>query len=228
MGRTLGEMSEQDSPWLSTDPSTLHRVTGPDQAAVVGDPVRSSFLLPFLGREVSVSQAAVEMGCSTNAMLYRVRRMEALGLLRVVATRKRPGRPVRLYRSVHDGWFVPLDAMPYDDMRHRVANQGRRLVSQLVDAYTAVLTASATAGRVLARDRNGDVWSSDLTPDSNRAGQPVHFSDVTVTLTRAEAESLRRQITRTIAQALQDSRAADQGVRSERYLLASVLLPLPD
>lgn len=220
-------MEEQDSPWLDIDVASLHRVGDPDQAAIVADPVRAGFLRPFLGRELAVTQAAIEASCSPNAMLYRVRRMLDVGLLRVVSTRQRPGRPIKIYQSCHDGYFVPMDVMRYDDLRHRVATQGRSLAEHLTDAYTAVLASSGHSGRVLARNRAGDVWASDLLPNANHRGQPSFLGDVTVWLTREDAESVRHLLNAALDRALAASRTDPSEGRAirEPYLLVAGVLP---
>jgi hypothetical protein len=146
-----------------------------------------------------VSQAAAETGCSPNAMLYRVRRMLDADLLLITETRRRADRPIKIYRSTHDGYFVPNGAMHYDDLRHRVNSQEQQLSEQVVDAYTAVLFRSDNSGRVLARDQLGDVWSSDLPPAANDQGKPVLMADVRLDLTAAEAAQIRDLLTAAIS-----------------------------
>lgn len=123
-------------------------------------------LQPFLGRENTVVRAAAELGCEPNATLYRVRRMHSLGILRMVREEPRAGRPVEVYRSVHEGYFVPTEVMRHDDLRHRVATQGRVLVENLIASYVAVLGDSKHSGRVFARNRQGQIWASDLLHDA--------------------------------------------------------------
>jgi hypothetical protein len=222
-------MEETDSPWACIDPRTLHRVEDPAQARIVADPLRSRFLHPFLGREQSVSQAAAETGCAPSAMLYQVRRMLDVGLLRITHTRQRAGRPIKIYRSTHDGYFVPNGAMHYDDLRHRVNSQEQRLSEQVIDAYTAVLFRSDNSGRVLARDHFGDVWSSDLTPAANDQGKPVLMADVRLELTAAEAAQIRDLLTTAISrgrQTAQNPRTA--GPNTSPYLMNCAILPLED
>lgn len=219
-------MEDAHSPWSGIDPSTLHRVVDPAQAVIVGDPIRSRFLQPFLGRELTVTQAAAEIGCTPNTMLYRVHRMLDAGLLRVVAMRPRPGRSIKVYRSSHDGYFVPNEAMPYDDLAHRVSQQGRGLIDQLFDAYTAVLFRSGHSGRVFARDTAGDVWSSDLPPSTNHRGQPAYLTDATLWLTTDEAAQIRDLLAAATGPTGSDTAADKTGKR--RYLLYRALLPIPD
>ncbi|WP_345215470.1 helix-turn-helix domain-containing protein [Georgenia halophila] len=192
----------------------------------MGDPLRSRFLQPFLGRELSVGQAATELGCSPNAMLYRVRNMLDVDLLRITQTRHRRGRPIKVYRSAFEGYFVPNEAMPYDDLRHRVTSQERRLAEQVVDAYTTVLFRSGNSGRVLARDSNGDVWASDLPPSLNEQGQPVLMVDVRVDLTNEEALHIRDLFAAAIKRGRRASRNPQaEGSPPKPYLLNCAILP---
>lgn len=222
-------MKGADSPWSGIDAAALHRVDAPAQAAIVADPLRSRYLRPFLGRELTVTQAAVEVGCTPNTMLYRVRRMLDAGLLRVVTTRRRPGRAVNVYRSTHDGYFVPNEAMPYDDLKHRVTSQGRGIIEQLFNAYTAVLFRSGNSGRVLARDDNGEVWSSDLPPAVNHQGQPAYLSDGTFWLTPDEAAQIRDLLAAATAVGRTESpETADGKITRQPYLIYRAILPRPE
>lgn len=220
-------MEDQDSPWRGIDTCRLHRVDDPTQAAIITDPVRSRFLGPFLGRERTVTQAATEVGCTPNSMLYRVRRMVDVGLLTVVGSRSRPGRPIKVYRSSHHGYFVPNEAMPYDDIQHRVGRQGRGLIELLTHAYTDVLFRSGNSGRVLARDEHGDYWTTDLPPDVNHKGQPAFTTDTTINLTAEEAAQIRDLLANAINRGLDHSRQAEGRNSAHPYLMFCAILPIP-
>lgn len=222
-------MEDLDSPWSDIDLETLHRVTDPEQAAIIVDPVRAAFLSPFLGQECTVTSAARQVGVTPNALLYRVRRMVAASLLQVVREESRSGRAVKVYRSSHDGYLVPMETMGYDDLRHQLRRHGRVLTEQLIEAYATVLERSGTDGaRVLARNAKGDVWSSDLTPAVNHHGNPVHFSDMTVLLTRQEAAEVRQILLDATDRALAGNRAGRGEAGRQNYLVAAAILPVPD
>lgn len=220
-------MGDQDSPWTGIDTDALHRVDDPARAAIVADPIRSGFLRPFLGRGRTVTEAATEVGCTANAMLYRVRRMEAVGLVEVIETHRRAGRPIKVYRSVHDGYFVPNDAMPYDDLKHRITGQGQKIFEQLADAYASVLLMSGNSGRVLARDAHGDIWSSDLPPATNHRGQPALLTDANVWLTKDEAAQIRQVLATALDR--EESSQPTKGAQARRqpYVVYRAILPLP-
>lgn len=220
-------MEDQDSPWWQTiDITALHRVENPGQAAILADPIRSRFLGPFLGRERTVTEAAAEVGCTPGAMLYRVRRMVQADLLDVVAIRKRSGRAIKVYRSRHDGYFVPNETMHYDDLRHRVTSQGRVLVERLTDAYADILFRSGNSGRAMARDDAGDYWTTDLPPATNHKGQPAFLTDMTIALTAEEATQIRDLLASAMNRARDQSRNTTDASKHP-YLMFCSILPIP-
>ena len=77
--------------------------------AALRDPEQIKYLEPFLGKAVSVTEAAKLCSCKPNTMLSRIKRFEHLGLLRVVQTRKRNGRGIKLYTTTSDSFFVELN-----------------------------------------------------------------------------------------------------------------------
>ena len=95
--------------YSSRPPSeAFFRVHTAAQAAILDDRVLARLFYPFLGKEKTVTQAATEVGCKLNAMHYRVKTFLEAGLLGVVREEKRAGRPIKVYRSVADAFFVPF------------------------------------------------------------------------------------------------------------------------
>lgn len=64
-------------------------------------------LLALAAQERSLRQLAGKTGLKLNLLHYHVTRLQALGLIEVVRTEKRPGRPVKVYRAVARAFFVP-------------------------------------------------------------------------------------------------------------------------
>lgn len=202
-------------------------MTDPAQVAILADPHRVRFIRPFLARSATVSEVAAELGVTANALLYRVRRMTEVGLLRVVEEQPRPGRAIKVYRSSHDGYRVPMSAMRYDDLRHRVDTYGRPLLEDLARAYTSALRDAPHHDRVIARNDAGEVWSTDLLPTQTRRGEPLVFADSVLWLDHRQAEIVRRHL----LEALEVARTtADPeqitGARTP-YLVMGAALPLP-
>ena len=92
---------------LSSPPLILR---DPRAARFVADPQASRFLEPFIGRERTASEVATELGVAVSSMLYRIRQLLDLQLLRVARVEARGGRPIKHYRAVADGFFVPFEA----------------------------------------------------------------------------------------------------------------------
>ncbi|NAZ82266.1 helix-turn-helix domain-containing protein [Kineococcus sp. R8] len=225
---SLGEMAGAHSPWNDFDVTGLHEVTDPAKVAILTDPRRVRFLRPFLARSATVSQVAVELDVTPNALLYRVRRMLQVGLLQVVEERARAGRAVRVYRSSHDGYRIPMAAMGFDDLRHRVDTYGRVIIDDLARAYTAALAQAPRHDRILARNRAGEVWGSDLVPTRTRSGHPVLFADAVVWLNRGQAEAVQRKFEEAITEALQRPDLQSSSGPRTPFLAMGVLLPMPD
>jgi len=112
---------------------------------------------PFLGRDRTVSQAAEEANVKPNTMYIRVKRLEALGLLKLVRKEPRKGRAIKVYRSVADRLYVPYEAMSFstrEAMQEELdARWERELRRSIVRAR---LEAVPTWGYEVYRDERGD------------------------------------------------------------------------
>ena len=64
-------------------------------------------LEPFMKRDLSLGEAAKELGVKLPLLLYHVNKFLAFGLLEVARTEPRAGRPVKYYRSTATTFFVP-------------------------------------------------------------------------------------------------------------------------
>ncbi|WP_229784529.1 hypothetical protein [Deinococcus radiotolerans] len=97
-------MTPSDSP----SSGGWQRLEDPAAARVLADAYTRQFFEPFIYRERRVSDVARDLGVSTNAMLYRVRQFQRLGLLEVTRTEPRAGRAVHHYRATSPRYFVPF------------------------------------------------------------------------------------------------------------------------
>lgn len=98
--------------WRVTDPAVVPRL-------VNGWEMR--YLAPFMGREVTLSEAARELGVSLPRLHYQVGKLRAEGLLRVVRVEKRARHAVKVYRAVADVFFVPFDLVPSETVESAMA-----------------------------------------------------------------------------------------------------------
>lgn len=144
-------------------------ITDPEAAAALIDPVTLHRLAPFIGRSLSVSQAAADAGEKANTTLKRVRRFVDLGLLEVAAEVARPGRAIKLYRAVADVFFVPFEATGAESLEAALAERERyseRLLRRNV--VQARLDTMGTWGTRIYRDSRGRLQvQTALTPTSN-------------------------------------------------------------
>src|SRR5690554_2570341 len=91
------------------DPTSVQIVTDSRLGDLLSRPGTLQQLEPFLGRDSSISEAATRTGEKPNTVLSRVRRWVRTGLLVVTGQRRRAGRPISLYRTSADSYFIPFD-----------------------------------------------------------------------------------------------------------------------
>jgi DNA-binding Lrp family transcriptional regulator len=146
----------------------LHADADAPRTEVVRDPERARLLLdartrrqlaPFLGAAASVGEAARARNEKPNTVLRRVRRLLDAGLLEVVETVPRRGRPIRRYRAVAEVFFVPFEASAADDLESALAER---------EAWVERLLRRAV---VRARREALGVWGTRIYADERGRGQ---------------------------------------------------------
>ena len=85
-------------------------ITDPEAAKVLAEEDELRYLDPFIRREYSLSEAAKKLSVSPSAMLYQVKKLLRLGLLKVARTEPRKGRAIKYYRATSERFFVPFEA----------------------------------------------------------------------------------------------------------------------
>ncbi len=141
------------------------------QAKLLSDAESFRYFKPFIARDRTVSQAAEEVGCNLDTMLYRVKTFLEAGLLRVDRLEPRAGRPIKHYRSLADAYLIPHSATPYADVEERLRAQMRAGHDVLVRGTAKVLRDRSQEGRrVYRRQDTGEVWQES-------AGDAVHEFD---------------------------------------------------
>jgi hypothetical protein len=186
--------------------------------------VKKRFFVPFLAHERRVAEAAAEVGCSVNRMLYQVRALVNAGLLQILREEPRAGRAVRVYRSVHDAYFVPFSATPYNTLEQRITVQGDPIWTGLVAAYADALRRSRRHGHLLRRTGE-TVQTTDQLPDTTPSGQALFWSDSTILLRDADARRLGEEVRQWYENAQRLSFEARDDRTTRRYLCLAALLP---
>ena len=168
---------------------SVHTVTDPKQATLLTEPKSKSFFKPFLAAERSATEAAEELDCKLNTVLYRIKTFLAAGLLEVSRVQKRKGRAIKYYRSVHDAYFLPFANTPYATLEERLEVQGAPIFADLLRSYAAALRQGDLYGNYLYR-AGGAVVTTDAVPERLPSGRSVTYSDAVVRLSQDEAVRL--------------------------------------
>ena len=124
---------------------------------------------PFLGRDVTVTEAAAATNERPNTVLKRVQRFVRLGLLEVAREVPRAGRATKRYRTTAEAFFVPFEATSAESFEAALAEREAYWETTL---RTAVVRARQEAfpswGTRIYRDERGRLQiQMAITPDRN-------------------------------------------------------------
>ncbi|MBW7915617.1 MAG: ArsR family transcriptional regulator [Trueperaceae bacterium] len=202
-------------------------VTDERAADALTNPTSLRHLAPFLGRVSSVSAAARESGEKPNTTLRRVHRFASLGLVEVAATEPRAGRPIKLYRSTADVFFVPFEVTHSESLEAALAERDhyweRMLRRNVVRGRREAL---GEWGTRFYRDRKGRLQvQTAVTPDANATtldpGAPATLSlwRDQLQLDFADAKELQREMFALVQRYQRKSGA-------QRYLVRMGLAPI--
>ena len=222
---TLPEMTRPAS-GRAASASGAHRVDDPAAAKLLTKEDYRTVLGAFLGRERSVGEAAAELRLGLDETLYRVRRLHQAGLLEVRATRPRAGRAVKLYRAVHDAWFVPFEALPYADLEETFLELHLAHARVIARAAAHALRRSEWSGYRIERLEDGRLWMRGVRADGSGYGSSADdegATDAMVELRLApdDARRLNAELTDLVQRYTALDRS-DEGPTNRIVLFASV------
>ncbi len=226
-------MKEHLSRRVAPDPAPVapdlsyHVVRDPTAAELLMNPTTLRQLAPFLGRERTVGQAATESGELANTVLKRAKRFLAAGLLEVSGTLPRRGRPMKLYRTIADLFFVPFEATAAESLETSLAERDaywERLLRRNV--VRARMEALGTWGTRVYRDERGRLQvQTAVTPEADAttldAAAPAVLSSWrdSVTLDFEDAKALQREMYELLLR-------YEQKQGAQRYIVRLALAPV--
>ncbi|WP_146237229.1 hypothetical protein [Deinococcus yavapaiensis] len=202
-------------------------------AAFLADPANRRYFYPFLGRERSVTDVTLELSERPNAVLYRVRRMCTLGLLRVARCQPRKGRAVKLYTSVSERVFVPYARTPFVDLAAALRRARGRHEEVLLGGLLQVMRDvrdDAEWGLLLYREGDGvyayDALEGHAPWHSRGAHDPavLDYAFTVNTLSFDRAKALQQELFGVLAKYF----TGEQAPEGTAYAVRVALAPLPE
>lgn len=218
-------------PWREV---AFRTVADPRAASILADPDWTPWLEPFLGRVSGVAEAARRMGRPLDATRYRVRRMEQAGLIEVVGERRRAGRPIRLYRSVADGFVVPFEATPFVDLEERMQETVQVDAERFARSAAAAMRATGIEARRIYRGPDGAVHQEAAATEAAIAAasdaDPIESLSLRARLPRSLARRLLREMIALARRAEALEREPGPGASGpvREYLLGLRIAPMPE
>ncbi len=145
----------------------------PTLVSLLVDPTHAQFFLCFLAREASPAQVAKELEVSLSRTMYWITRAVDAGLLQVVRSEQRAGRPVKYYRCIADALFLPAEATEEgtlaellrlwsDPWQHLYVDSVARALRQA--KLTGIRFSRAEGGRLEIKYASGPGENADLAP----------------------------------------------------------------
>lgn len=159
-------MVEDDSGRETAAPPAPHTVTDTVQADLLTTAESQHYFRPFLARDVTASAVAAELGSDLNRVLYRIRTFLAAGLIKVVREEPRRGRAVKVYRSVHDAYFIPFEVTTFGTLEDRLLEAAQEEMRMRIRVQAKHMRDRELSGQHLYRDASGETWTTSAPADA--------------------------------------------------------------
>jgi hypothetical protein len=143
----------------SADTIDRIEIQDPEQARLLSDPESFRYFRPFFARDCTVARAAKELGSKVDTVLYRVKLFVEAGLLKIVETETRRGRPIKIYRSSADAYFIPFAVTPFEDIEAALKEDIQKSGDIIAYHMARVIHSSGRDGKHLFRDHRDEVSS---------------------------------------------------------------------
>lgn len=214
---------------MSSTPEKAAIWVGNSRAArILANPDVAVFLKPFMREPTTTRRAAEEFKQPIQTMHYRVQQMLQAGLLEVVKTEARRGRPIKHYRATATAFRFPLDLVPPSLLLSLTENLFWK--SQLERGLQKALGESPYASQMVVY-LNGDgllIWGSSLDDlgEGAKTLKPQYPATLNLwtgglRLDRADAKALQRELWELY------ERYAHRG-GTEKYVMHLGLAPTPE
>lgn len=193
-------------------------ITDPAAARLLSDRARGRYLDPFLDREVTVAEAAGQLGVSPQRMSYWTAKLQALGLIHQVRSELRGRSRTAVWSSVAPQFSFPLELLPTDDLE--------TLELYFQPVWRSFLRAIAAAGRhysagwqVQLLRQNGQPAFHIVPSSALPADLPLLNAWARLELSASQAQSLRTELEELVQRYM-----SEQAGDAQKSFLAHVAL----
>lgn len=142
---------------MEAEYSTSHTqvIDNSDTAEFLLNTESRRLIQPFWGKAKTAAVAAKELGMSTSSLLYQINKLLDLGILKIVAEKKRAGRASKVYQTTTESYFVPFKVTKAETLEAYL---------QGVKSYYEKLLTSSIAEVMQAADKD---WGMRLYRDED-------------------------------------------------------------
>ena len=203
-------------------------ITDPTAIVYLANPANLECLVPFLGRELTLSQAAEELQSGLSRIHYQVNRLLEMNLLRITRVEPRAGRAIKHYSAVAERLFVPFDTTSFASLEEALGRAHLTLSRSLAhDLARHTFALGLPSGLCVSRGSGGgfviepsiapDLGFNPLSDDAPAVIPGVWTSDLCLDF--AEAKALQREL-----EAIRQRYSGRS--RGQRYQMHMALVPV--
>jgi hypothetical protein len=134
----------------------------------LSDHTRRRYLRVFMGRTLSISQAAREMNAELHVMRYFVDQLLDFGLLKEVGAKKRKGRDMKLFRAVSDSMAAHLPPLEPEHLMMLFSSGDWDWRRDLLNGLVAQWHTPGMRWVARFYTSDGHDWTTDLVPETQK------------------------------------------------------------
>lgn len=203
-----------------------------EAAATLIEPAKRRYLEPFMQGEHTLQQAADALEVKPNTMLYQVKRLLRLGLLKVVRIEQRKGMASKVYRSSASRFIVPFSVTSAATIEDLLFDLELKLLRSFVRNFVRVRAQQSEGWALGFELADNNKIEVEFLPEDNALRQKkgwqlaadapaVTNTYLTVRLGREEAKRLQREL-----ESLARTTMAKEDLAERAYLVQLAMVPL--
>ena len=213
-----------NEPWLV--------VKDKEAANTLIEPAKRRYLEPFMSRDLTLQQAADALGVKPNTMLYQVKRLLRLELLKVVRIEQRKGMASKVYRSSAPRFLVPFNVTAAATIEDLLFELEAKLLRTFVRNFVRVRTQQSEGWALGFEPADNSKLEVEFLPEEDslrkregwqlKADAPAvtnHY--LTVNLGEGDAKWLQREFEKLVRATM-----AKEDLAENSYLVQLAMVPL--
>jgi DNA-binding transcriptional ArsR family regulator len=195
-----------------------------DTAAFICDGEKTKYLVPFIGTDCTLAEAATKLNLSKSHMSYWLNQLLNLGLICEQRTEKRGRYQVPIYRAVADVFIVPLEHIPAESDEAILRLSLGDFEDRCVHSTVRCARAYGDGWHVRLKLENGKSWLRILPKDGDTESARILNYWGRLELTPEQATAMRGELRKVFQNYLELSKNTPSSAEKIPYLFRLLLV----